>query len=175
MALTEHDQDKDLQRLYKEAETDFHAGRYQEALTKVQHIRNAAKAGILHLSSTQMMADILAAQGHLQEAFDLLDPIVNKLSPDSLIALQRIAYRLGKNDKAAEIGKRAYQLQPNYESAYINALCSALRGDSRPAIGWLQCAIREGMPNPSEALKRHEFDILKEEKAFQELLKKNGS
>ena len=169
--MSAQDQNTVLQQLYKEAEKDHQEGRQTEALRKFTNVRNVTKSGILNVNATQYIAEILSSQGHYQEAFDLLTPITSKLNPNSLRLMQHLAYRLGDCKHALEIGTKAYQLLPTYDTAFINAICCASQAQIKPAIGWLQCAIREGMPNALALLRKSEFDKIRSEPAFQALIK----
>lgn len=89
--------------------------------------------------------------------------------------MQQLAYREGELRHAINLGNQLYQNEPGFESALINALCHSLLGEVRPAIGWLNCAIQDGLPSPRRVLEKKEFDVLRNDALFQELLKKADS
>lgn len=171
LAVTEQDQNLILQHLLKEAERDMHNGYKDEALNKLQRIREISKAGVIYLSATEYAAAILVEKGDFKSAYTLLIPISNMLNPTSLRLLHQLAYRHGDWEKAVSLGTRSYQSSPSYDTAVINALCLSILGQVRPAIGWLQCAIREGLPNLPEILEKREFDNIRTDPLFLQLKK----
>lgn len=169
LSVTEQDQNLILQHLLKEAERDMQHGYKEAALNKLQRIRDLAKSGIIYINASEYAAALLAEKGSLKEAYDILMPLSHKLSADSLRLLHQLAYRQGQWQEAVALGTRSYQTIPNYETALINAFCLAILGEVRPAIGWLQCAVKEGLPNLKEILHQREFDNIRNDPLFQKL------
>ncbi len=169
LALTDHDKDDTLQQLFKAAEQEFRDGHKDAALTHFKQICASTKAGVLHLEAIEYMARILAEKLDYQAAYALLSPQRAHLSPPALRLLHQLAYRLGKLQEAVSLGDKVYQDFPKYDVALLNALSHALLGQVRPAIGWLQCAIREGLPNPLQACEQPEFDPIRQDPLFQQL------
>lgn len=169
LALTEQDQNFDLQHLLKSAERDYHKGHSDFAIQKIQQVRELTKAGVLYVTATQLMAEILNDQNQFQEAYNMLEPIKNKLSDKALKMLQRLAYRTEKWQEAIAIGNTAYKSQPSPEIALINAFCHGILGEAKPAVGWLQCAVREGLPNLKDILRKSDFDPIRQDPLFQNL------
>lgn len=169
LSVTEQDQNLILQHLLKEAERDILNGNKQESLNKLLRIRDLAKSGIIYINATEHAAALLAEKGSFKEAYELLMPLSHKIDADSLRLLHQLAYRQGKWQDAVSVGTRSYQAIPNYETALINALSLAILGEVRPCIGWLQCAIKEGLPNLQEILHKREFDNIRHDPLFQKL------
>lgn len=174
MTVTEQDQNLVLQHLLKDAERDIYNGYKDQAIEKLQRVREMAKAGVIYLNATEHVAALLVEKGDLKAAYDLLLPISNKLSPESLRILHQLAYRQGQWEEAVSLGTRSYQSDPNYETAMLNAICLSIMGKARPAIGWLKCAIREGMPNLQEILAMREFDNIRNDPLFLQLKNQNN-
>jgi stage IV sporulation protein FB len=172
LVLTEQDSNSQLQELLKEADEDLKVGRTQTAFDKFQKLRDEGQKGILYLTATERMATILNAEGKYQQAYELLKDNIKKLDAESLRLLQQLSYHLGYFLEASDVGQRLYQMQPNFETAFINALCSARQNDKQSTLGWLQSAIREGLPNWQGLLRKTEFDFIREDTHFQNLLKK---
>lgn len=166
LMMTHYDEKTDLQTLFKEAKKDLNLNRYEEAFKKLTQIRSSTGKGILYVAATQSTAEILASRGRYQEALDLLLPLENKLNPDSLSLLHHLLYKTGQFRKASEVGKKVYPLKPTYQTALINAFCHAHLGEVKPAIGWLQAAIRDGLPNVDEMLRMPEFDSIRQDPQF---------
>lgn len=170
LVLTEQDRDTQYQALLKEAEGDLNLGHIQEAQDKLQKLRNAVPSGILYLAATQHLAAIYSRQGDFQAAYDLLKPLAKKLDADALGNLQGVTYRLGHWEEASDIGKGLYRVHPSAETAFINAICEAKLGNKKATFGWLQTSQREGLPNFRQLLKKEEFDLIRDDPAYQRLV-----
>lgn len=169
LLVTKHDKNSDLQTLFKEAQLLAQQKSYEEALRKFAEIRETTGAGVLYMAATQSIAEILAEQQKYHEAIDVLLPKEKMLSSDALLLLHHLLYKTGDFKRAIEVGKKVYQLKPNYHTALINAFSHARLGEVKPAIGWLQCAIREGLPDVQEVTRREEFDPIRNDPQFRAL------
>lgn len=169
LPVTEQDQNLILQHLLKEAERDLQQGRKEESLNKFQRIRDLAKSGVIYINATERAAILLAEKGAVKEAYDMLMPIKHKVDVDALRLLHQLAYQQGRWQEAVSLGTRSYQTVPNYETALINSFCFAILGEVGPAVGWLQCAIKEGLPNLKEILHQREFDNIRNDPLFRKL------
>lgn len=169
LSVTEQDQNLILQHLLKEAERDIHQGHKEDAIHKLTRVRDLAKSGVIYVNATEHAAGLLVEKGAFKEAYELLLPISNKLDPDALRLLHQLAYRQGQWQEAVAIGTRSYQTLPNYETALINACCLGILGEAYPAVGWLRCAVKEGLPNLQEILRQREFDNIRQDPSFQKL------
>jgi stage IV sporulation protein FB len=168
LVITEQDQNFILQHMLKDAERAMRNGNQDEALTMLERIRDFAKSGLIYMTATEHTAAILAEKGDFKAAYAMLEPLSSKLSPQALRLLHELAYRQGEWKEAITLGDRAFQFSPNYQVAVINALCHSILGHARPAVGWLQCAIREGVPNLQEILAKREFDAIRGDPSFQQ-------
>lgn len=172
LTISSKDQDDNLQLKLQQAEEDLRSNRYEEAKSRLEEIRDITQEGVLYNTATEYLANLLVNQGHPQEASVLLDSIRKSLSPEGLRLLHQLAYRSGDWKKAIELGNQAYQGFPSYEIALTNALCYASLNDPRPAVGWLQRAIGDGLPNPRVVLNKEEFDNIRSNALFQDLTTK---
>lgn len=172
LALTRQDQDVTLQLRLHAAEREMRQGNVNGALAHLEELRGMTKEGLIYNSATEHMAEILAHQSKYKEAFEVLYPLRSKIRPEMWRLLHQVAYRSGKWQEAITIGNQSFQYNPSYDTAVINALCHAIIGDAIPAIGWLRCAIDEGLPNPEEILSKREFDHIRENPDFQALINK---
>jgi stage IV sporulation protein FB len=170
LSLTTQDQDVALQLKLSLAEREMRLGNVNDALPHFEELRSTAKEGVIYTSASEHIAEILSHQNKFKEAFEILYPIRNKIRPEMLHLLHQIAYRSGKWQEAIILGNQSYQYTPTYDTAVINALCHAIVGDAVPAIGWLRCAIDEGLPNPQEILSKREFDHIRDNPSFKALL-----
>jgi stage IV sporulation protein FB len=83
--------------------------------------------------------------------------------------LHQLAFNLKKWNEVISLGDKAYKNQPSYQIAITNAAAHAVLGNVKQAIGWIQCAIQDGLPHPKEVLARKEFDGIRLDPAFREL------
>lgn len=171
LALTEQDEDVVLQKLLKEAKDELRMGNPEDAGEKLQNVRAIAKSGIIYITASELLAELKNEQGDYAGAFELLEPLSTKLTPPYFKLLHQSAYRAGQWKSAVKLGERAYQESPGYETALINALSHALLAEVKPALGWLHCAIRDGLPNLRAILNKSEFDSIRNTPQFQELQK----
>ena len=135
----------------------------------LNEIRDESRAGVLYLAATEMLASLLSEGGEYQKAYDLLYPQRSKIKAESLHLLHQLAYHVGNMQEAIQLGTKSFQSYPSYDTALVNAWCHARLGEERPAVGWLQSAIREGLPNVKEAFAHSDFDKIRGSREFQEL------
>ena len=152
--------------LYRKAEAASQSGEFLEAIELLQQIRMSTGKGVLYVASTQLLAGILTHQNEKKEAYQLLKEVRDHLDPEMLLLFQQLAYGNGDYDTVVQVGAECYQISASYKVAFTNALAHAARGEAEPAIGWLQCAKRDGMPQFEEALQRPEFDRIRSNPGF---------
>jgi stage IV sporulation protein FB len=167
--LSEEDQNLAFQHLLKDAERDLSYGRKNEALSKFINIKNLAKSGVIHLAASEYAAAILFDESNYQAAYEILNPLSSKLNPGGLRLLHQLAYRQGFWNEAILLGNKVYQNVPHYEVALMNAISHSVLGNIKPAIGWLKCTIRDGMPNVKEVLEKKEFDLIRNDPLFPQI------
>ncbi len=169
LGLTKADQSEEVQQLFRRGETEYRTGSIDQALHTFSQVREKTKRGVFYLAASESMAQAYVQTGRLQEAYDILEPLSSKISPGALGLLHQISYNLGKWKEAIQIGNRTFQSKPNYKTAVVNSLCHAVLGEAQPAIGWLQTALNQGLPNLDEILEKHEYDLIRNHPALQEL------
>jgi stage IV sporulation protein FB len=164
--FSEKDRDTELQQLLKTADADFLAGNSESALEKLGQVRARAKEGILYSLATQQIAEIFQNQQRYEEAYQLLIPIQKDLSAAALALFHFLAYMNGDFKTVIAIGNKCYQENPTYDTALINALANGALSQAEPAVGWLECALREGLPSADQAIKREEFNTIRHDPHF---------
>ncbi len=172
--FSEKDRDTDLQQLMKEADTAFQSGDAQTALDKLKEVRDRTKEGILYTMATQEMAEIYRNQEHYEEAYQLLVPIKKTLSGDTLALFHFLAYMNGDFQMVIQIGNKCFQDNPSYDTALINALAYGALAKAEPAVGWLECALREGLPSVGKVINREEFDPIRLDPHFRSFKQSNS-
>lgn len=168
--MAPEDADQDLLRTLNEGLEALKQGRQEDAFSKFNDVRQQAPKGFLYVTATQYAAHILAEQGRLKQAYEWLLPLQNRLSTDYVRLLQQLAYQVQEWEQATKIGQTAYQQDPSMDIALINALSYAVMGEDVPAIGWLRCAIQQGLPNIQAVIKKREFDAIRNTPTFQNWL-----
>lgn len=169
LSMREQDQNEEAQVLYKKAEEDLRAGRKQEAFDKFKVIREMTQSGVLYTMASNYAAILLNEKGDFKTAYEILHPLKNKLDLTASQMLQYLAYRNQAWQEAIQLGNRIFSEAPNYEVAFLNALCYAELGQAKPSVGWLESAIRQGMPHIDAMLSKGEFDSIRTTPLFQEL------
>ncbi len=173
LQLSVYDTSHTLQHSFQEAERCLQLGNQAEAWQQFSQIRKVSNKGVLYRESTQYLAQILVQRGQYEEANQLLAPLEKKLNFKGLEVLQQSYFRQKNYAKALELGMRAHQMQPHWQMALNNAFCHALLREVKPTVGWLQCAIREGLPAKTTVMKRVEFDLIRHEVTFRKLAERD--
>lgn len=168
LEISTPDQNADLQKLLKQAEDNLRMGHEETAKEQLEVIRKLSREGLIYLTATEYLSSLLNREGNIKEAYEVLVPLQKRLPQDSLRLLHQLAYRNGALRHAVEVGNRLYQLYPSYHTALTNALCYSLLGEVKPALGWLQRAISDGLPNPKIVLDKTEFDSIRHTGDFQQ-------
>jgi len=99
-------------------------------------------------------------------------PLRKNISAEYLPLLHFLAFVNGDMTTTLKLGNECYQLSPSYETALINACANGVLGKVEPAIGWLECCIRDNIPSIKEALSRPEFDGIRNDKRFRSFAQK---
>lgn len=174
LEMSSVDQDQTLQQLLQAAQNDRSQGDEGRAIERLQSIRQESGGkGLLFITATLMLAEILHHQHKAEEAFSILNPLRSKLSAEGLRLLHELAYQTHKWKEAIATGTLAYQARPQYDTAVLNALSHAQLREVQPAIGWLTCAIREGLPQIEQVLSMQEFDPIRQDPQFKNLVHAN--
>jgi stage IV sporulation protein FB len=164
--FTEQDRDTNLQEMMKAADADFQAGRSDDALAKLEEVRERTKEGIIYTVATQEMAEIYRNQERYEEAYQLLIPLRKTLSGEHLATFHFLAHMNGDYKTVTEIGNKCFQDNPSADTALINALAYGALSSPEPAVGWLECSLREGLTSVKEAISREEFNSIRNDPRF---------
>jgi len=170
LVITSYDQNPDIQKRFKDAESTLREGNASAALEMFLRIRDDSGKGRIFTAATELAAKILTEKRRFQDAYELLRPHLKQLSLEGLHLLQKIAYHGGKWSEAISVGNELYRNHPNSETAVLNALCHGTLGQVRPAAGWLRTAANHGLPNLEQILQKREFDKIRNDPDFQQLI-----
>lgn len=167
--IKEEDQNVMLQHLMKDAEQDLRLGNSEAALNNFQRIRSMSQDGVIYQAATENTARLLAEKGDFKSSYDILKGLGKKLSPLGQNLLHQLAYSQKQWEEAIALGDRVYHQHPNYETAVINAASHAALGHVKQAVGWIQCAIQDGVPHVRDVLAKREFDSIRNDPIFRSL------
>jgi len=164
--VTKSDQNPKITHLFDEAKRALSVGDSSLALEKLVQVRTLSKRGIVFIHATELLAELLKELHEERDAFELLFPLYHKISPSALRLLHDLAHQTEHWSQGVEIGKKVYQLFPDYHAALLNAFCHAGLRQVHPAIEWLKCAVNEGLPNLQDILEQSEWDSIRKEDEF---------
>ncbi|MCB1181593.1 MAG: site-2 protease family protein [Chlamydiia bacterium] len=168
--LSERDRDTDLQDLLKGANLALEEKNIDEAIVKLERVRAQAGGGILFTMATGQLAQVYKEQMRYQLAYDILKPVRKQLTSEYFSLFHFLAYMNKDYATVAEMGNHCYQLTPTPDTAFMNALANGALGKAEPAVGWLECAIREGYETIGKAVGRTEFDPIRQDPLFKRFI-----
>lgn len=142
--LTASDHDTVFQKQLERAKENLDKGHVAEAKAELESLIEQSGRGILHTTAKEVLGRIIASEGDLQTAFDLLSPIQDALSAESLAILHEVTMQLSNWSVAASLGKKLYRLRPSAKLALQNATAEAHLKHIEPMMGWLMRARQEG-------------------------------
>lgn len=169
--LTPQDRNHNTQKLFKEAEVLLSKGDDEEAEKKFYALRERTKKGIIYNECTSNLASLRKKKGLLTEAYELLKPIENELSGHGKVLLHEIAIELEDYELGSRLANDCYQIKPSGKIAFLNSKTFAGTQNTIAALGWLECAFREGLSATKQSIEDlKEFQGLRKEPRFQLIL-----
>jgi Zn-dependent protease len=166
--VRESDHRDELKKIFLEAEMNLRQGNKEKALEAFEALRSSAKEGLIYDTATQYAAFLHYEQGHVQEAYRILIPLKDRLDPDALALLHRIAFEQGDFPIVMELAGSVFQYVPEAEVALRSAYAAANLKQAEASIGWLQTARQSGVENLKEIILEKTFDPIRNDPAFQE-------
>lgn len=168
---TSSDRDDANRQLMLRAEQAIAAGQKQEAKQILEELKNHAKGGILAVAAQQYLAYLAYQEGKKQEAYDLLLPIKDHVTEDSLCLLHELAAEQKNYPLVVSLSTKCYQVDPSQQTALNNARAFAHEHMGKHAGGWLQTAWQYGSFDLRHVLAEEPFKFVKEDPEFQEFVK----
>lgn len=168
--MTSQDRDEETQKTLETALDELRLGRFNEAKEKLNQVRSKAQKGLLYDAASEQLAFIYEKEGQIDKVYELLKNTAANLSIQGRCLLHRAAYYNKDYQLTMSLGNRCFQESQVYEIAFINAMASAQLKDSRACIGWLECALKHGMPSLIDAVNKPEFDAIREESIFKQFI-----
>lgn len=167
---TRDDREESNKQLMIQAETALQEGHKEEAKRLLEEVREKAKGGMLAFAAIQYLAFLSMKEGKRQEAYDLLLPIREHLTDDSLCMLHELAAQQKNYPLVTELATPCYQVAPSQKMALSNARAFAYQGQAKHAGGWLQTAWQFGGLDLGAVLQEEEFIELKDNPEFKEFI-----
>lgn len=157
--------DRELQRKLKDAYRDP-----AHSVELLEEIREKGSSAI-SLSATELLAEIAMQRGEEKRAYHLLSTVENRVTDRSLPLLHLLCYKRENYSQVIALAEQAYQLQPNFETALINAYAHAKRQNAEPATGWFMRSVADGLTDPLLVAKESAFDDIRNLPAFASFVK----
>jgi stage IV sporulation protein FB len=155
------------QQQFKHAVGLIQDGNLTEGQQQLQQLINITGQGIIHTHAAAYLSDLYMKQGRYQAAYQLLQPLASQSHELILPQFIQAAYHCGDWQAIITYGANAYQQQPGYALALINAQAQAQLEHSVAAVGWLHRAQQDGAPELVQALARPEFNLIRTTASFQ--------
>ena len=166
--VRESDQRDEFKKIFLEAEINLRQGNKERALAAFESLRASSKEGLIYDMATQYAAFLHYDQGHIAQAYKILIPIKDRLDPDALVLLHRIAFEQGDFSMVMELSGSVFQYTPEAEVALRSAYAAASLKLAEASVGWLQTARQSGVENLKEIILEKTFDPIRTDTAFQE-------
>lgn len=172
--ISAQDQDTELQKLFEEAEQQLLLGNKQDALARFKKVRSGTSHGVIYNIATETAALILLEDASKdpakkEEAYKYLQSLP-MVSPEITPRFHELAFEFGNYTKTIDLAEEAFQLQPTAQTAFITARACAALKQVEASVGWLECALSEGLANFEQLLQSKEFDPIRETAEFKSFL-----
>jgi stage IV sporulation protein FB len=165
--LVDADLSVELRETFDDALEKMAAKNYAEAEKLLKQICDEAPGGLLDTAAHEQLAELEERRGQYQEAFDLLEPLLDHLSPEALLLYQELAMTLKKYEKVIAVGDTCFREMPSETVALRNSLSYAALGKAQPAMFWFEAAWENGLPNAPAILCRAEYNPIKTSPEYQ--------
>lgn len=165
--LRESDQIDQLKQEMMAAEMQLRLGHSEEAMKAFEAVRSRAKEGVIYTAASQYAAFLHFDQKEFKEAYQVLLPLKERLEPQALMLLHRVAFEVQDFPLVIELAGPVFQYVPEPEVALRTAYAAAHERQAETALGWLQTAQQSGVENLKEIVKEPAFDPLRDDARFQ--------
>jgi len=164
--LRDTDRSVDFKQQLLQAEQELRAGNKEKALALFEKLRTDTKEGMIYVASTQYAAFLKYEQGKIEEAFQTMLPIRDRLDPEGMFLLHRLAFEQKNYPLVLDLAGAVFQNMPEAEVALRSAYAAAHLGAVEAAIGWLQTSLRSGAQNLKEIVQEAAFDPVRSDPRF---------
>ena len=127
----------------------------------------------MFISATQYLARLSYNAKDFPQAYALLKSIETDLSDEFTLIMHEAAFACKDYQRVEKLSRFSFQKNPSSFVALRSAQACAALNQPKEAVGWLEAALREGVEDFSTFLQSPEFDKVKQEKVFQEFLRRH--
>lgn len=149
------------------AEMQLQQGPKEEALTAFEKLRDKTKEGLIYVMATQYASFLNYELGRKKEAYEALKSLKDKLDPQGLCLLHKVAFEENDFALVLELSGTVFQLISDVEVALRNAEAAASLNEVEAAIGWLETALSLGVLDLKNVITSKNFDAIRADPAFQ--------
>ena len=164
------DQSDVLKKKLAEAEMELRQGHKGAALDSFETLRQEAREGIIFDAASHYVAFLLDEMGKTQEVYRILLPLKERLDPQGLGLLHRVAFEQGNFALVVELAGAVFQYTPEADIAIRTAFAAAHLGNEESCVGWLQTARQGGVENLQEICQDKVFDGVRQTADFQKFV-----
>lgn len=133
---------QDVHKIIALLEDKFRQGNAEEAVKGMQDLIATIPESELYFQIVGRLTEHLLEKGEYEKIYTLLNPLQKKLSVDLLEVLQLSAYKMKNYKEALVIGKIAFQEEPTFDTARLNAYAAASLNEVESALNWLRALYR---------------------------------
>jgi Zn-dependent protease len=168
---TPQDDDPALQRELQAAEALSDAGKPAEAVPLLLDLRRRTGRGRIFEVAAELLGHAYFKLGRRAEAIEALGSVEAELAYPSRVLLMGLACEAGDHERALRLGRALFPQKMDPHVAFISAAASAGARDREGALRWLKTALRTGLPDAAQRLQDPDFDFLRGDADFQELVR----
>ncbi|MDE3055259.1 MAG: M50 family metallopeptidase [Verrucomicrobiota bacterium] len=169
--VKKEDRDDLLQGEMIKGEKALKEGKKEEARAFFEEILKKGDEGVFATGAAHYLAFLDEEEGDHKKAYERLFALQDRLSPEGLPLLHRLAEKAENYALIARLSSDCYQLQATQEVALRNARAFAHLGQAKPAGGWLQTAWQYGGLELDALLGESAFASLQQAPEFQEFVR----
>ncbi|CDR34162.1 site-2 protease family protein [Criblamydia sequanensis] len=169
--MSDEDQNAALWKELRQGENLLNSRHYEEASSTLKNVIKKSGSGLIYMTAMEFLAETLKRQGKINEAYDLLLPVKDRLNTHSLKQFQEIAFLTKHFQEAVEIGKKTYSEDPNFKTALLNSLSFGELKKGNEALSWLKSALTYDI-SLENLMKESSFQTLLDLPEIQDFLSK---
>jgi len=169
--MTDQDRSGDFTLEFKEIEDLLNQNQKEEAIPRLEKMREKTKRGVLYNMATEHLAALRAEEGNFKAVYELLTPLKKHLGPEATLFLHKAAYLQKDFSLALELSGPCFQHFPDPEVALRSAEAAASLKEIEATIGWLKAAHQGGIQNLKEVIEGETFAALRDDPDFEAFLR----
>ena len=164
--MTRVDREEGIKELLMKGELALQQGKKEEAAATFAEVHRLGAKGVFATTAAQYLAFLWMKEGKHREAYEILLPLKEHLSDETLCLLHQLAAEVKNDPLVAELAAGCYQVAPTQEMALQSARSFARLGEAKNAGGWLQTAWKEGGLDLRTVLSEEAFSRVRRDPTF---------